>query len=48
MTAMAGSETTRIHTVAGGGGLRLHVREWGPVDAKLVVRSRSQLTRAID
>jgi hypothetical protein len=21
---------TKIHTVQGGGGLRLHVREWGP------------------
>jgi pimeloyl-ACP methyl ester carboxylesterase len=37
MTTVAGSETTRIHTVAGGGGLRLHVREWGPVDGPAIL-----------
>jgi non-heme chloroperoxidase len=31
MSAVA--ETQRTHTVKGGGGLRLHVREWGPADA---------------
>ncbi len=31
MTAVAAQ--MKIHTVAGGGGLRLHVREWGPADA---------------
>jgi non-heme chloroperoxidase len=30
MTAVA--QTRTIHTVRGGGGLRLHVREWGPAD----------------
>jgi pimeloyl-ACP methyl ester carboxylesterase len=37
MTAMAGSGTTRIHTVVGGGGLRLHVREWGPIDGPAIL-----------
>jgi pimeloyl-ACP methyl ester carboxylesterase len=37
MTTVAGSDTTRIHTVAGGGGLRLHVREWGPVDGPAIL-----------
>jgi pimeloyl-ACP methyl ester carboxylesterase len=32
MTALAHSEATQIHTVTGGGGLRLHVREWGRVN----------------
>jgi pimeloyl-ACP methyl ester carboxylesterase len=27
----------QIHTVQGGGGLRLHVREWGPVDGPAVL-----------
>lgn len=27
------SSSTRVHTVKGGRGLALHVREWGPVDA---------------
>ena len=31
MTAVA--TPMKIHTIAGGGGLRLHVREWGPADA---------------
>ena len=30
MTTVA--QTTTIHTVRGGGGLRLHVREWGRAD----------------
>jgi non-heme chloroperoxidase len=30
MTTVA--QTSTIHTVRGGGGLRLHVREWGPAD----------------
>jgi non-heme chloroperoxidase len=29
----ATAEMQRTHTVSGGGGLRLHVREWGPADA---------------
>ena len=33
MTAVAQpGTTTRVHTVRGGGGLRLHVREWGKAD----------------
>jgi pimeloyl-ACP methyl ester carboxylesterase len=32
MTAVAQPGTTKIHTVLGGGGLRLHVREWGRAD----------------
>jgi non-heme chloroperoxidase len=32
MTTVAQPGTTRIHTVEGGGGLRLHVREWGRAD----------------
>ena len=37
MTAVAQDEQTRtgrmkVHTVRGGGGLRLHVREWGKAD----------------
>jgi pimeloyl-ACP methyl ester carboxylesterase len=35
MSAVA--ETQRTHTVKGGGGLRLHVREWGPADATPIV-----------
>jgi len=31
------SRRTRIHTIHGGGGVRLHVREWGPADAPPVV-----------
>ena len=27
----------RAHTIRGGGGLRLHAREWGPPDAPPVV-----------
>ena len=44
MTAVPGTETMRTHTVAGGGGLRLHVREWGPVDrpAILLIHGWSQ------
>jgi pimeloyl-ACP methyl ester carboxylesterase len=37
MTALRGTETIRTHTVAGGGGLRLHVREWGPVDGPAIL-----------
>jgi non-heme chloroperoxidase len=32
MTAVAQSGPMTVHTVQGGGGLRLHVREWGKVD----------------
>jgi non-heme chloroperoxidase len=32
MTAVAQSGQTTVHTVRGGGGLRLHVREWGQAD----------------
>jgi non-heme chloroperoxidase len=32
MTAVAQPGTTKIHEVRGGGGLRLHVREWGRAD----------------
>ena len=32
MTAVAQPRTAKIHTVQGGGGLRLHVREWGRAD----------------
>ena len=32
MTTVARPGTARIHTVRGGGGLRLHAREWGPAD----------------
>ena len=32
MTTVAQPARTRIHTVRGGGGLRLHVREWGKPD----------------
>jgi non-heme chloroperoxidase len=32
MTTVTQPRTTRIHTVRGGGGLRLHVREWGKAD----------------
>jgi pimeloyl-ACP methyl ester carboxylesterase len=32
MTTVAQPGTSRIHTVRGGGGLRLHVREWGRAD----------------
>ena len=32
MTTVAQLGTTRTHTVRGGGGLRLHVREWGKTD----------------
>jgi non-heme chloroperoxidase len=32
MTTVAQPGTARIHTVEGGGGLRLHVREWGKTD----------------
>jgi hypothetical protein len=32
MTTVAQPGTARIHTVQGGGGLRLHVREWGTAD----------------
>jgi non-heme chloroperoxidase len=32
MTAVAQTSTMKIHTVRGGGGLRLHVREWGRAD----------------
>jgi pimeloyl-ACP methyl ester carboxylesterase len=37
MTTVAGSDTMRIHTIAGGGGLRLHVREWGPADGRAIL-----------
>ena len=36
MTAIAEQKPTgrmKTHTVQGGGGLRLHVREWGKADA---------------
>jgi non-heme chloroperoxidase len=32
MDAVAERERTKVHTVRGGGGLRLHVREWGKAD----------------
>ena len=32
MTAVAQQRTAKVHTVQGGGGLRLHVREWGRAD----------------
>jgi non-heme chloroperoxidase len=35
MTAVA--QMPRTHTVKGGGGLRLHVREWGPADAPAIL-----------
>jgi non-heme chloroperoxidase len=35
MTTLAAQQ--RIHTVTGGGGLRLHVREWGPADAQPIL-----------
>src|SRR5689334_15341198 len=37
MTALPGTETMRTHTVAGGGGLRLHVGEWGAVDGPAIL-----------
>jgi pimeloyl-ACP methyl ester carboxylesterase len=37
MTATTASAGTRIHTVTGGGGLRLHVREWGPQDGPAIL-----------
>jgi pimeloyl-ACP methyl ester carboxylesterase len=37
MTATTASAGTRIHTVTGGGGLRLHVREWGPEDGPAIL-----------
>ena len=44
MTATTASAGTRIHTVTGGGGLRLHVRDWGPEDgpATLLIHGWSQ------
>jgi non-heme chloroperoxidase len=35
MTTVAARQ--RIHTVTGGGGLRLHVREWGPADGRPIL-----------
>jgi len=42
MTTVA--QTRTIHTVRGGGGLRLHVREWGPADGPpiLLIHGLSQ------
>jgi len=42
MTTVA--QTRAIHTVRGGGGLRLHVREWGPADGPpiLLIHGLSQ------
>jgi pimeloyl-ACP methyl ester carboxylesterase len=37
MATMAQTGAMRTHTVEGGGGLRLHVREWGPGDAPPIV-----------
>jgi non-heme chloroperoxidase len=37
MTTVAQPARTRIHTVQGGGGLRLHVREWGKPDGSPVL-----------
>jgi non-heme chloroperoxidase len=37
MTTVAQPARTRIHTVQGGGGLRLHVREWGKPDGPPVL-----------
>jgi pimeloyl-ACP methyl ester carboxylesterase len=44
MTAVAQPGTTRIHEVQGGGGLRLHVREWGRADGPpiLLIHGLSQ------
>ena len=44
MTAIAQPGRMTIHTVEGGGGLRLHVREWGPADAPpiLLIHGLSQ------
>jgi non-heme chloroperoxidase len=44
MTTVAQPGTTRIHTVEGGGGLRLHVREWGRADGPpiLLIHGLSQ------
>jgi hypothetical protein len=35
MTTVAQPGTRKIHRVEGGGGLRLHVREWGRADGRL-------------
>jgi pimeloyl-ACP methyl ester carboxylesterase len=37
MATVMETHKPRIHTVNGGGGLRLHVREWGPPDAPPIV-----------
>jgi non-heme chloroperoxidase len=37
MTSVAQSGQMKIHTVKGGGGLRLHVREWGNADGTPIV-----------
>jgi non-heme chloroperoxidase len=44
MTAIAQPGPMTIHTVEGGGGLRLHVREWGPADGPpiLLIHGLSQ------
>jgi non-heme chloroperoxidase len=44
MTTVAQPARTRIHTVRGGGGLRLHVREWGRPDGPpiLLIHGLSQ------
>ena len=36
-TARQAAKVIRTHTIRGGGGVRLHVREWGPPDAPPVV-----------
>jgi non-heme chloroperoxidase len=36
-TTAQAEQRTRIHTVEGGGGLRLHVREWGKADGPPIV-----------
>jgi pimeloyl-ACP methyl ester carboxylesterase len=44
MTAVTQPRTAKVHTVQGGGGLRLHVREWGRADGPpiLLIHGLSQ------
>jgi non-heme chloroperoxidase len=44
MTTVAQTSTMKVHEVQGGGGLRLHVREWGPADGPpiLLIHGLSQ------
>jgi pimeloyl-ACP methyl ester carboxylesterase len=37
MTTLAQTGAIKTHTVQGGGGLRLHVREWGPLDGPAIL-----------